>query len=120
MRIKLLAGGLLLTLATPAFAENWDFVLVNKTGKTIKLVELAEAGSGAWAKDKRDEDVSTGKIKPGEDYTVHFEKLGEACKFDVRMTFDDDSQAVWAGFDVCKYAFGDFSLNGDLPVVKGT
>lgn len=120
MRIKLLAAGLLLTLAAPAFAENWDFVLVNKTGKTIKLVEVSESGQAAWKKELADEDRPATSIKPGQDHTVHFEREAKACKFDVRMTFDDDSQAVWAGFDVCKFAFGDFALNGDLPVVKGT
>ncbi len=120
MRIKLAAGGLLLTLAAPAMADNWDFVLVNKTGKTIKLVEVSEAGSANWAKEKREEDLGTGKIKPGEDHTVHFDKGAKSCKFDVRMTFEDDSQAVWAAFDVCKFAFGDFALKGDLPTVKGT
>lgn len=107
-------------LAVPAHAENWDFVLVNKTGKTIKAVEVADAGSGNWAKEKRDEDRGEAKIKPNEDYTVHFEKDAKACKFDVRMTFEDDSQTVWAGFDVCKYAFGDFALNGGTPTVKGS
>ena len=120
MRIKLLAGGLLLTVATPAYADNWDFVLVNKTGKTVKLVEVSESGKADWKKEIREEDLGTGKIKPGDDHTVHFEKDAKACKFDVRMTFEDDTQAVWGNFDVCKFAFGDFAMNGDLPTVKGT
>lgn len=120
MRVTLLAGGLLLALASPAFAENWDFVLVNKTGKTIKLVEVSESGKADWKKERSDEDRPAPTIRPGQNHTVHFERGGQACRFDVRMTFADDSQAVWTGFDVCKYAFGEFALNGDLPVVKGT
>lgn len=110
----------LLALAAPAHAESWDFVLVNKTGKTIKGVEVASAGSGTWAKEKRDEDRGPTAVKPGQDYTVHFEREAKACKFDVRMTFEDDTQVVWPSFDVCKYAFGDFALNNGAPSVKGS
>lgn len=121
MRIKLLAGGLLLAVATPAFADDWDFVLVNKTGKTIKLVEVSESGKADWKKDKRDEDMGDGKVKPGDDYTVHFDRDPKVCKYDVRMTFEgEDLPVVWTGFDACKFAFGDFALNGGTPTVKGT
>lgn len=117
-RIALAAA--VVALAAPAHAESWDFVLVNKTGKTIKQVEVSDAGSGNWTKEKRDEDRGAAKINPGDDYTVHFEKGAGACKFDVRMTFDDDSQTVWPAFDVCKYAFGDFTLANGAPTVKGS
>lgn len=121
MHIKLtIAAGLLLT-AAPAFAENWDFVLVNKTGKTIKLVEVAKAGTGDWKKDIREEDQGEGKVKPGDDYTVHFDKDAKVCAYDVRMTFDgDETPVVWTGFDACKFAFGDFALNGGVPTLKGS
>ena len=117
-RIALAAA--MFAVAAPAHAESWDFVLVNKTGKSVKLVEVASAGSGTWSKEKRDEDRGPKSIKPGEDYTVHFEREAKACKFDVRMTFEDDSQTVWPGFDVCKFAFGDFALNGETATVKGS
>ena len=121
MRMKLIAAGMLLTLAAPAFAEPWDFVLVNKTGKTIKLVEVSQAGAADWKKDKRDDDQGPGTIKPGDDYTVHFDKVANACKYDVRLTFEgDDTPLIWTGFDACKFAFGDFALNGGTPTVKGT
>lgn len=121
MRIKLLAGGLLMTLGTPAFAEPWDFVLVNKTGKTIKGVEVSESGKADWKKEVTDEGRVATNIKPGDDHTVHFEKGGNVCKYDVRLTFDgDDTPVIWTGFDACKFAFGDFALAGGVPTVKGT
>jgi hypothetical protein len=120
MRTQIAIGTALLALAAPAHAENWDFVLVNKTGKTIKMVEISLVGAADWKKDKREEDQGPGAIKPGDDYTVHFEKEANVCKYDVRMTFDGDNQLIWPAFDVCKYAFGDFALNGELPVVKGS
>jgi len=120
MRTQIAIGAGLLALAAPAHAENWDFVLVNKTGKTIKLVEVSQTGLADWKKDKRDEDQGPSTIKPGDDYTVHFDKDGGVCKYDVRVTFDGDSQLIFPAFDACKYAFGDFALNGELPVVKGS
>ncbi|MGN3973760.1 hypothetical protein [Tsuneonella sp. SYSU-LHT278] len=121
MRFKLLVAATAMAGAAPALAENWDFVLVNKTGKTITLVEVSVAGSGNWKKDKRDEDIGSGTIKPGADYTVHFDKDAKVCKYDVRMTFEgDDTPVVWTGFDTCKFAFGDFALTNGLPTVKGT
>ena len=71
MRIKLLAGGMLMAIATPALAEDWDFVLVNKTGKTIKQIEAVptptqdEAMLTRW----------TGLLHTEQSY---FQKIGEA------------------------------------------
>ena len=119
MRIKLVTGALLLALAAPAHAEDWDFVLVNKTGKTIKQVELTQSGSDAWFKRKTEEGMVS-DIKPGVDHTVHFSKDAKACRFDVRLTFDDDSTAVVQGLNVCDYAFADFTLKNGVLAVKGS
>ena len=120
MVAKLLIGAVLLSFAAPAYADDWDFVLVNKTGKPIKLVEVSESGKAAWVKEVLDEDAVHGAIKPGENHTVHFTREPKSCAFDVRMTFQDDTQGVWSNFNVCNFAFGDFAFKGDLPVVKGS
>jgi hypothetical protein len=116
---RMVAGAVLLAFAAPALAESWDFVLVNKTGRTIKAVEIAPAGSEQWAKEKIEEDRPT-DIPAGKDHTVHFEKDAKACKFDVRLTFKDDSTATAAGLDVCDYAFAEFSFKGETLAVKGS
>lgn len=121
MRLGIFLGAVTLAFAVPAVAEDWDFVLVNKTGKTIKLVEVSLAGTGDWKKEKREEDMGEGTIKPGADYTVHFDKDPKVCKYDVRLTLDGEATPiVWSGFDACKFAFGDFALNNGTPTVKGT
>ena len=118
MVAKLMIGAVLLAAATPAVAEDWDFVLVNKTGKTIKTVEVTDSGQAQWAKEKLEDDMANGPIRPGDNHTVHFSK--NACKVDVRLTFGDDSQTVFSNFNVCDNAFGDFAFKGELPVVKGS
>ena len=118
MRIKLVAGTLLLAIAAPAHAESWDFVLVNKTGKTIEQVELTPSGSESWFKWQTAEDRPS-TIGPGVDYTVHFEKEPKACQFDVRLTFKDESTAVAQKLNVCNYAFADFSMKDGVLTAKG-
>ncbi len=118
MVAKILFGAALMVVAVPAHAEDWDFVLVNKTGKTIKTVETSGAGKAEWVTEKLAEDMVHDPVRPGTNHTVHFDKT--ACKIDIRLTFSDDSQTVWSNFDACDNAFGDFAFKGDVPVVKGS
>ena len=119
MHIKLVTGTLLLAVAAPAYAEAWDFVLVNKTGKTIEQVELSPSGSESWSKWETLEDRPS-TIGPGVDYTVHFTKEPKACQFDVRLKFkDDENPAVARGLNVCNYAFADFSFKDGELKAKG-
>ena len=119
MVARLLIGAALLTFAAPAYAEDWDFVLVNKTGKTIKQVEVAPSGSEGWTPEKVDEGMDS-KIRNGQDHTVHFTKDDKACKFDVRLTFVDDTAVTARGLDVCDYAFAEFSFKGEALAIKGS
>jgi hypothetical protein len=91
---------------------------MNKTGKTIKTVELSDSGKSEWAPERLDEDVIEDPIRPGTNHTVHFDK--KTCSVDVRLTFSDDSTAVFNNFNVCDNAFGDFSFKGEAPIVKGS
>ena len=118
MVAKFLIGAVLLTAAVPAYAAEQEFVLVNKTGKTIKTIEVSDVGKGEWTPETLDEDMVHDPIRPGTNHTVHFDK--DQCSVDVRLTFADDSQAVFTNFNACDNAFGDFSFKGELPIVKGS
>ncbi len=94
-----------MSVATPAFADAWDFVLTNNTGKEIKLIELAPTGTTTWQKNIIDEQIKKDPTtKPGARITVHFDK-GTACKYDVKATFADDTSLVWTGVNVCDNSF---------------
>ena len=104
MRLMALTAAAL-TIATPAFADAWDFVLVNSSGKPIKTVELAPTGTTTWQANKVDPDFKKeGAVKPGGRMTVHFDK-GDSCKYDVKVTFSDDSSGVWSAVNICDNAF---------------
>lgn len=105
-------------IATPAFAENWDFMLLNNTGKAIAKIEVAVAGSGNWVENIVDLELKQDMtIKAGGKTTIHFNK-GATCKYDVRATFEDKSNAVWSGFNVCDNSYITVSLTNGQPSFK--
>lgn len=100
-----------LAVATPALADAWDFVLINSTGKEIKLIEIAPTGTQTWQKNVIDEEVQKVKTtKAGARMTVHFDK-GAQCKYDVKATFADDTSLVWTGINVCDNAYVTVKVN---------
>jgi hypothetical protein len=123
MRYMMILAGAAMVLATPAFAEDWDFILFNDSGKEIKLIEVSPAGTATWQANKVEEGVKVDPMKamgPGVDTkktrtTVHFDK-GDSCSYDVRATFADDTTAVWSGANVCK-TYSILRYKAGAPVV---
>lgn len=113
MRKTLIMAVAALVIATPALAEDWDFVLVNNTGKEIKLVELAPTGTTSWKQNKVDEEVRKRvPIAVGKRGTIFFEKESSQCRFDVKATFADDTTLTWVNVNVCDNPFVNLRLNG--------
>ena len=109
-----------LTFAAPALAEDWDFMLTNSTGKTIKSIEISAAGAGSWAPNKFDPELrKEASVKTGGKTTVHFDK-GTGCKYDLKATFDDDSSAVWSAIDVCANSYVVLRYDAGKPSFKAT
>lgn len=105
MRMLGLTTCVALLVATPALADEWDFVLVNNAGKEIKALEIAPAGTATWQKNKIDEGVVWKPVKTGGRTTVHFDKDGSQCRFDLKATFADDSTATWSNINVCDNSY---------------
>ena len=110
MRKTLIMAGAALVVATPALADDWDFVLINSTAKEITLVELAPTGTQTWQKNKIDEGQKSVALTPGKRGTIHFDK-GATCKYDIRATFGDDTTLVWTAINVCDNAFVTLKVN---------
>jgi hypothetical protein len=109
-----------LTLAAPALAEDWDFVLVNNTGKPIKGIEISAGGTSTWVANKVDPEMKReGVTAAGKRMTVHFDK-GSGCKYDIKATFGDDSSAVWSGINVCDNAYVTISYANGTPTFKAS
>jgi len=111
MRKTLLMVAGAMVVATPALADEWDFILTNSTSKEIKLVEVAPTGTQTWQKNIIDPEVQKEKTtKAGGRMTVHFDK-GATCKYDIKATFADDTSMVWTGINVCDNSYVTVKVN---------
>lgn len=100
------AAAAAIVIAAPAMADDWDFVLINSSGKPIKTIEVAPTGTTAWQPNKVDPDFKKedATVKPAGRTTVHFDK-GAGCKYDLKLTFSDSSSGVWTAINVCDNSF---------------
>ena len=120
MRYTLMMAVAALVVATPAIAEEWDFILTNQSGKEIKLIELAPTGTTTWQKNKAEEGIRrTETLANAARMTVHFERENNQCRFDIRATFADDTTAVWANVNVCDDSYITLRYRNGAPVATG-
>jgi hypothetical protein len=110
----------LLGLAAPAYAEALDFILTNNTGKEITTIELSPLGANQWQKNKIEEDEKPKNIKIGGRATIHFDKTGTQCKWELKATFVDNSSTVFPAVNVCDDSFVTLSFRGTTPVSSGS
>ena len=110
----------LLGLAAPAYAEPLDFILTTSTGKEIALVELSPQGANQWQPNKLESDDKPKNIKVGARATIHFDKSGTECKWEVKLTFADKSSTVFPAINVCNDSFVVMSFKGTTPVSTGS
>jgi hypothetical protein len=110
----------LLGLAAPAYAEALDFILTNNTGKEIELVELSPLGANQWQPNKVEEGEKPKNIKGGGRATIHFDKQGPQCKWEIRLTFVDKSVTTFPAVNVCDDSFVTLSFKGTTPASSGS
>ena len=120
MRYRYVGAVALLGLAAPAYADAMDFILTNNTGKEITLVELSPLGANQWQKNRVEEGDKPKNIKVGGRSTIHFDKTGTQCKWEVKLTFADNSSTVFPAVNVCTDSFVVLSFKGTTPVSTGS
>lgn len=106
---KFFAGvGLALSLAaTPALAAQQDFNLENSTGYTIEQVYVSAATTNDWEEDVLGEDV----LPTGESVDITFSSAENACRFDLKVVYDDQEEAVWKGLNLCSISTVELKYN---------
>ena len=93
-------------VAAPALAEDWDFMLTNQSGKPIKLIELAPAGTTDWKPQTVDAEAKRETmVKANARTTIRFDKAASQCRYDLRATFEDGTTQVWSGANVCDNSY---------------
>ena len=120
MRYRYGVAIVLLGLAAPAYADALDFILTNSTGKEITLVELSPLGAGQWQANKVEEGEKPKNIKVGGRSTIHFDKTGTQCKWEIKVTFADSSSTVFPAVNVCDDSFVTLSFKGATPASSGS
>lgn len=97
--LKYVAAGAaaLLLAAGPALAADQDFTLKNKTGYTIASVYVSAAKTTDWEDDVMGKDV----LEDGESVDISFPKRASACKYDLKVIYDDKDEAEWGNLDLC-------------------
>jgi hypothetical protein len=120
MRYRYVVAVALLGLAAPAYADALDFILTNNTGKEITLIELSPVGANTWQKNRVDEGEKPKNIKASGRATIHFDKTGTQCKWEVKATFVDNSSTIFPAINVCDDSFVTLSFKGTTPVAVGS
>lgn len=118
--MRLITALAALTLAaSPALAEDWDFVLINGAGKPIKTIEIAPAGTGTWAPNKVDPGSRRdGSVKAGARTTVHFDKATGQCRYDIKATFEDATSQIWSAANICDNSYITLKLAGGKATIS--
>ena len=95
IRAILLAAAFLLLSSSPALAGAQDFILVNRTGYDIYVVNVSPSGSKEWQ-----EDVLGAKIlADGEALEIKFQRRQERY-WDMQVKFKDGSGLYWMRLDL--------------------
>jgi len=101
--LKHLVGAVLVltALATggTALAQGkQNFKLKNRTGYTIAEVYVSPTKSEDWEEDVMGTDV----LENGQSVDIEFSRAAKSCVWDLKVIYDDEEEAEWTGFDLCK------------------
>jgi hypothetical protein len=78
-------------------AGKQDFVLTNKTGYEVDQVYVSAASSDDWEEDI----LGKNALDNGESVNIHFSRGTRGCRFDLKVVYSDDEEAVWKDIDLC-------------------
>ena len=86
-------------VAGTAYGSDADFQLVNRTGYQIDSVFVSPAASNSWGNDI----MGRNAVPDGTTVNITFPHGGKACKFDIRVQYNDGDKAEWTAIDLCEY-----------------
>jgi len=102
MKFKMLAAavmaaGLALLAPSAADAARQNFTLVNNTGYTIKEVYVSTTNTNSWEEDVLGQD----ELDNDSSVDITFPHHAGGCYWDLKVVYDDDSDAYWKNFNLC-------------------
>ncbi|AFY74999.1 hypothetical protein Syn7502_03101 [Synechococcus sp. PCC 7502] len=69
----------------PAFADQRDFRVFNKTSVDIKHLYVSPSGAKSWEEDVLGRDT----LSSGDSTKIYFQGNAATCRYDIRAEFDD-------------------------------
>lgn len=115
MNLKTIAAAVMaagLALLAPAAADaagRQNFTLVNDTGYTIKEVYVSTTRTNDWEEDILGQDT----LDDGQSVFIRFPHHAGGCFFDLKVVYDDDTDAHWSNFNLCTITEISISYNAD-------
>lgn len=97
-RVSAVAVALLVVATAAAQAYDRRVVVTNNTSSTINEFYASNTGTGDWQ-----EDIFGDKALPaGNEVTVNIDDGSGYCKYDFRAVFEDGSESIKEGVNVCE------------------
>lgn len=100
----ILAAVASLALAAPSYADDLVFTLVNKTDSVLTYFHTSPVGVDEWEEDVFGDEV----LGSGESIEITIADGRRACKYDIKMTFDDGTETTDVQ-DLCE--LGTYTIN---------
>jgi hypothetical protein len=80
-----------------AGAANLDFIIVNRTGRTIEALSISPAGEESWS----DDILVQREVPEGERAAASYTRDVELCRWDIRVTFEGGDRRSWPAVNLC-------------------
>ncbi len=93
------------TVADAAGRQNFN--LVNNTGYTIKEVYVSPVSTNDWEEDVLGQDT----LDDGQSVLIRFPHHAGGCNWDMKVVYDDDTDAHWENFNLCTISEISISYN---------
>lgn len=94
-----LAASIAIFASTAALSQaQQDFTLINSTGYNIYEVYVAPTKSDDWEDDVMGRDI----LADGEEVEITFSPKERVCHYDIKVVWDDKSEAEWRQFNLCE------------------
>ncbi|MEJ0025266.1 MAG: hypothetical protein WDN01_04475 [Rhizomicrobium sp.] len=108
MLAAVMVAGLAMLAPTVADAAGrQNFNLVNNTGYTIKEVYVSPVSTNNWEEDVLGQDT----LDDGQSVLIRFPHHAGGCNWDLKVVYDDDTDAHWENFNLCTISEISISYN---------
>jgi hypothetical protein len=103
MKFKMIAAAVMaagLALLAPGAADaagRQNFTLINNTGYTIREVYVSTVNTNSWEEDVLGQDT----LDDDQSVDITFGHHAGGCYWDLKVVYDDDTDAVWKNFNLC-------------------